>query len=40
MERKHIFASAIEHIGEEANRLEDQWYLGCDPKAQIVYRMP
>jgi transcriptional regulator with XRE-family HTH domain len=38
--RKHIYATAIEHIGKEANRLEDQWYLGHDPEAQTVYRLP
>src|SRR5262249_32825109 len=39
-QRKHIFASGIEHIGKEANRLEDQWYLGHDPEAQTVYHLP
>jgi hypothetical protein len=38
--RKHIYATAIEHIGKEANRLEDQWYLGHIPEAQTVYRLP
>jgi transcriptional regulator with XRE-family HTH domain len=38
--RKHIYASGIEYIGKEANRLEDQWYLGHDPEAQTVYRLP
>jgi hypothetical protein len=30
----------IEHIGKEATRLEDQWYLGHNPEAQTVYRLP
>jgi transcriptional regulator with XRE-family HTH domain len=38
--RKRIYASGIEHIGKEANRLEDQWYLGHIPEAQTVYRLP
>jgi hypothetical protein len=32
--RKRIFDSGIEHFGKEANRLEDQWYLGLDPEQQ------
>ncbi len=28
---------AVEHIGKEANRWEEQLYLGEDPEAQIVY---
>jgi DNA-binding phage protein len=35
--RRHIHADAIEHIGKEANRWEEQLYLGLDPEAQIVY---
>jgi hypothetical protein len=27
----------IEHIGKEANRWEEQFYLGEDPLAQIIY---
>lgn len=35
--RRYIYAEAIEHIGKEANRWEEQLYLGLDPEAQIVY---
>lgn len=36
-ERRHIHVVAIEHIGKEANRWEEQLHLGNDPEAQIVY---
>src|SRR5262249_8856508 len=35
--RRHIEVTAIEHIGKEANRWEEQLYLGLDPEAQIAY---
>jgi hypothetical protein len=35
--RRHILATRIEHIGKEANRWEEQLYLGENPDAQIVY---
>lgn len=35
--RRHIAASEIEHIGKEADRWEEQLYLGENPEAQIVY---
>jgi transcriptional regulator with XRE-family HTH domain len=35
--RRHIRASGIEHIGKEANRWEEQFYLGFDPEAQVAY---
>ena len=35
--RRHIRAVSIEHIGKEANRWEEQLYLGNDPEAQIGY---
>jgi transcriptional regulator with XRE-family HTH domain len=38
--RKRIYANGVEHIGKEANRLEDQWFLGYVPEAQTVYRLP
>ena len=34
---KHVSAVAVEYIGKEANRLEEQWHLGLDDEAQIVY---
>ena len=36
-ERRHILATSIPHIGKEANRWEEQLYLGENPEAQIVY---
>jgi len=35
--RRHIQAVALAHIGKEANRWEEQLYLGEDPQAQIEY---
>jgi hypothetical protein len=35
--RRHIHAVAVAHIGKEANRWEEQLYLGEDPEAQIDY---
>lgn len=35
--RRHIVVDVVEHIGKEANRWEEQLYLGEDPEAQIEY---
>jgi transcriptional regulator with XRE-family HTH domain len=35
--RRHIRATAVEHIGKEANRWEEQFYLGLDLEAQTEY---
>jgi len=35
--RRHIVVTGINHIGKEANRWEEQHYLGADPEAQIEY---
>jgi DNA-binding phage protein len=35
--RRHIEAVAVEYIGKEANRLEEQFYLGEMPEAVINY---
>jgi DNA-binding phage protein len=35
--RRHIQAIVVEYIGKEANRWEEQFYLGEIPEAQIVY---
>lgn len=35
--RKHIITSGTEYIGKEANRWEEQAYLGIDPEEQIIY---
>ena len=37
VQRRHVQAVAIEHIGKEANRWEEQLYLGENPEAQIEY---
>ena len=36
-ERRQVVAVGIEHIGKEANRLEEQWFLGSDDDAHISY---
>jgi len=36
-ERRLIVATEIVHIGKEANRWEEQWHLGFDPTAEIIY---
>lgn len=35
--RRHVIASAVNHIGKEANRWEEQFHLGIDPEAQVEY---
>jgi hypothetical protein len=35
--RRHVQATSIEHIGKEADRWEEQFYLGLDADAQIEY---
>jgi hypothetical protein len=35
--RRHIHVSGVRYIGKEANRWEEQFYLGRDPEAQIEY---
>lgn len=37
MQRRHIEASLICHIGKEANRWEEQLHLGYDTSAQLDY---
>ncbi len=37
MSRRHIVATAIEYIGKEANRWEEQFYLGLESEAQTEY---
>ena len=36
-ERRHVRVKGIVAIGKEANRWEEQFFLGEDPQAQIVY---
>jgi hypothetical protein len=35
--RRHVIVSAVNHIGKEANRWEEQFHLGPDPEAQLEY---
>jgi hypothetical protein len=35
--RRHIQVVGLRYIGKEANRWEEQFYLGLDPEAQIEY---
>jgi len=35
--RRHIEVAGVVSIGKEANRWEEQLYLGEDPQAQIIY---
>jgi hypothetical protein len=36
-ERRHVVATGVRYIGKEANRWEEQFYLGYDPETQIEY---
>ena len=36
-QRRHIIVSSIHHIGKEANKWEEQYYLGIKEEAQIEY---
>lgn len=35
--RRHIQVASVEYIGKEANRWEEQFFLGADPDSQIEY---
>lgn len=35
--RRHVIAVSVTGIGKEANRWEEQFYLGRDPEAQVEY---
>lgn len=35
--RRHIHVAAVYLIGKEADRLEEQFYLGLDPEAEVSY---
>jgi hypothetical protein len=35
--RRHVVVETIEYIGKEANRWEEQFYLGEDEEAQVEY---
>ena len=36
-ERRHVFATQLVHIGKEANKWEEQHFLGEDDEAEIEY---
>ena len=36
-ERRHVIATQILHIGKEANKWEEQYFLGEDEDAEIEY---
>jgi hypothetical protein len=36
-ERRHVFATRLVHIGKEANKWEEQYFLGEDEEAEIDY---
>jgi hypothetical protein len=36
-QRRHVKVKGVLAIGKEANRWEEQFYLGEDPQAQIIY---
>ena len=36
-ERRHVKVTGIVAIGKEANRWEEQFFLGEDPQVQIIY---
>jgi hypothetical protein len=36
-ERRHVIATQILHIGKEANKWEEQYFLGPDDDAEIEY---
>jgi hypothetical protein len=35
--RRNVHVAGVRYIGKEANRWEEQFYLGLDPEAQIEY---
>jgi hypothetical protein len=37
VQARHVEAISIRHIGKEANRWEEQFYLGADEDEQIDY---
>jgi predicted DNA-binding protein (UPF0251 family) len=36
-ERRHVVATQVVHIGKEANKWEEQHFLGADEEAEIEY---
>ena len=38
--RRHVVAGGVVHIGKEANRWEERFFLGDAPQSEIVYGQP
>src|SRR5207248_10932879 len=38
--RRHVFASAVEYIGKEADRWEEDSHFGADEESAIAYGLP
>ena len=38
--RRHVVAKGVVHIGKEANRWEERFFLGDDPDAEVIYGEP
>ena len=36
-ERRHVLATQLMHIGKEANKWEERYFLGADEEAEIEY---
>ncbi len=36
-QRRHIIVKSVQYIGKEANKWEEQFYIGLDPEAQLEY---
>ncbi|MDX2503276.1 MAG: hypothetical protein QNL62_02180, partial [Gammaproteobacteria bacterium] len=36
-ERRHVVVQSIQYIGKEANKLEEQVFIGVDSNAQVMY---
>jgi len=38
--RRHVRVASVEHIGKEANRWEERFFVGDDSDAQVLYGQP
>ena len=38
--RRHVRVAGVEHIGKEANRWEERFFVDDDPDAQVSYGLP
>lgn len=37
LQRRHVHAETVRHIGKEANKWEQQFYIGVDEEAELDY---